>query len=233
MSNLAIIPARGGSKRIPKKNIRLFGDKPIMLYPLEAAMESMLFDEIMVSTDDEGIAEMAKVQGAKIPFMRSKKNSDDYATITDVVMEVLEFYDKQGFYFENVCCLLPTAVFITPGVISEAFEKMQLGEFDAIFPIQRFSYPIDRALRVDELGKVSMINPENLRVRSQDLPESYHDCGQFYWAKVDAYRREGTFFCPNAGYIEFSSLRVHDIDVEEDWLIAEQKFSVLREIKNF
>ena len=216
------------------KNIRLFEGKPILLYPLGTASESKLFSEIMVSTDDQAIADVAQAHGASVPFLRSERNSDDHATIADVVTEVLAFYDKQGRHFDNICCLLPTAVFISVEIIQEAYLKMQQEGLDSIFPVQRFTYPIERALWISKAsGKVKMIHPENLRARSQDLPDSYHDCGQFYWARTEAFKREGAFFGSNAGYVELSPLYVHDIDVEEDWEMAEYKFKVLNDIKKF
>lgn len=232
MNFLAIIPARGGSKRIPRKNIRPFAGQPIINYSIEVAKELSLFDEIMVSTEDGEIAELAREAGAVVPFLRSRKNADDFSTITDVVKEVLETYRRHAIHFDVVCCILPTAPFITPRRLMEGFEKLQASNFDAVIPVQRFQYPIQRALQVDGItGRVSMVHPENLRVRSQDLPYRYHDCGQFYWARVASFEKEGTFFAPNAGYIELSAWEVQDIDEEEDWILAEHKFETLRHIK--
>jgi pseudaminic acid cytidylyltransferase len=232
MKNLAIIPARGGSKRIPRKNIRLFARKPIIQYSILAAKESMLFSEIMVSTDDHEIAEIALQCGASVPFMRSVKNSDDFATLTDVVTEVIDCYEKRGEHFDYLCCFLPTAVFITPEILSEGFDVLRDNKYNTVIPIQRFTYPIERALQIDKsTGRVKMIRPEYAKARSQDLPDAYHDSGQFYWADVNAYKKEKGFFTSNSGFIELSSLEVQDIDIEEDWKIAEYKFRSLEGIR--
>lgn len=231
MKNLAIIPARGGSKRIPGKNIKDFLGKPIIAYSIEAALESKLFDEVMVSTDDIEIAELAKRFGAKAPFFRSEKNADDSATLTDVLIEVVKDYEEHGVIIENVCCILPTAPFVTSERIIEGYEVMQGGKLSAVFPVLRFSYPIQRALKVDNNGKVSMIRPENLFVRSQDLMPAFHDSGQFYWVEKDALLNEKTIFAKNTGVIKLSELEAHDIDTPEDWNIAEMKYKILRELE--
>ncbi|MCG8476581.1 MAG: pseudaminic acid cytidylyltransferase, partial [Cytophagales bacterium] len=194
MNRIAIIPARGGSKRIPRKNIKLFCGKPVIAYSIEAAFESGVFDEVMVSTDDEEIAEMAKELGASVPFFRSPETSDDYAVIADVIGEVLSCYRSEGKEFDEFCCLLPAAPFITAARIKEAFDKISAG-FESVFPVLKFSYPIKRALQLDgRTGKVSMIWPEHLKTRSQDLPPAYHDSGQFYCMRVEAFLKEKKIF---------------------------------------
>ena len=231
MSNLAIIPARGGSKRIPRKNIKTFIDKPIIAYSIRAAIESNLFDEVMVSTDDAEIASVAKSYGAEVPYFRSQKNADDFATLMDVVLEVVAWYEANGFVPDAVCCILPTAPFITPEKLKDGFEKLSGHNFTSVFPVVKFSYPIQRALEVDpESDTVTMALPENLTARSQDLKDYYHDSGQFYWAVTEVIREEKTFFTNQAGMIEMSQIAVQDIDSEEDWIVAEQKYQALKKL---
>ncbi len=228
MKNIAIIPARGGSKRIPRKNIKSFLGKPIIAYTIEAAYKSNLFDEIMVSTDSAEIAEIAKQFGANVPFFRSPQTANDYANIGDVIEEVLLTYKKQGQEFDNVCCLLATAPFINPNRIKEAYDLMYAKDFQAVFPIVRFSYPIQRALRLVD-DKVSMFQPENFAKRSQDLEPAYHDSGQFYWMRVPEFLKQKRFFAQNAGAIILPETEVQDIDTEEDWKIAEMKYKMMHE----
>lgn len=222
MSNIAIIPARGGSKRIPKKNIKDFCGKPIIAYSIEAALASNLFDEIMVSTDDEEIAEVAKKYGAKIPFNRSEKNSNDVAILNDVIEEVLERYKNEGRHFEYGCCILPTAPFITTEQLKQAFEMLLNNSFDSVRPIVKFSYPIQRAFKLLPDNSVQMFNPEHLKTRSQDLEPAYHDAGQFYWFKTDK-TLSGSF----KGGIIISETEAQDIDTLEDWKIAELKMKMI------
>ena len=227
MNKLAIIPARGGSKRIPKKNIKEFSGKPIIAYSVEAALESQLFDEVMVSTDSEEIAAVAKQYKASFPFVRSLETSNDYATIADVIEEVITMYKEQGKVFDYVCCILPTAPFLTSQRLVESFNLLQEKKYDSVTPVLRFSYPIQRALQIDDLGILSMIWPENLIKRSQDLQPAYHDCGQFYWGNVNAFLKEKSFFMKNGGAIVLSEIEVQDIDTEEDWKVAELKYKML------
>ena len=168
MGNICIIPARGGSKRIPRKNIKEFLGKPIIAYSIKAALDSGLFDEVMVSTDDVEIADIAKKLGAKVPFMRSAKNSDDFATTFDVIEEVIQVYKTQGKRFENICCIYSCAPFITSELLFKAYDLLTQKKFDTVFPIIAYSFPIQRALRVNQ-GKVSMILKDNLNIRSQDI----------------------------------------------------------------
>ena len=227
MNNIAIIPARGGSKRIPRKNIKPFLGKPIIAYSIEAAQQTGLFTEIMVSTDDAEIAQIAKQYGAQVPFFRSPETANDYANIGDVVEEVLITYEKKGITFDNVCCLLATAPFINANRIKEAYDLMFSRLFEAVFPIVRFSYPIQRALKLSN-GKVSMFQPENFAKRSQDLEPAYHDSGQFYWMRVSEFMKQKRFFAQNAGAIILPESEVQDIDTEEDWKIAEMKYRILK-----
>lgn len=229
MANVAIITARGGSKRIPGKNIKSFLGKPIISYSIEAAIQSNLFEEVMVSTDDEEIAEIGMQYGAKIPFMRSEKNSDDYAGTAEVLLEVIQKYIDRGNYFNTVCCLYPTAPFVTAKKLRESYEVFQNGKYDTLFPVVAFSYPIQRALRIGKNGRVSMFQPENLRKRSQDLEPAYHDAGQFYWLKVKALKAQGSLWTGNSGVVKYSEIEVQDIDHDTDWRIAEMKYQIIHE----
>jgi len=168
--NIAIIPARGGSKRIPKKNIKHFLGKPIIAYSIEAALQSNLFDEVMVSTDDMEIAEIAQKYGAKVPFLRTKKTADDYATITDVIIEVLANYQQQNIVYDHVCCLLATAPFVTENDLIDSYKKLNSNNFDAVFPVVRYSFPIQRAMQF-EGEQIKMIWSKNMNKRSQDLKQ--------------------------------------------------------------
>lgn len=232
MRNLAIIPARGGSKRIPRKNIKDFLGKPIIQYSIEAAINSGLFDEIMVSTEDEEIAEIAIKCGAVVPFFRNAALADDYATIGNVVEEVLKCYrDQQGIVFDYVCCLFATAPLVRVTNISNALDLMLENKFTAVFPVLRFSYPIQRALEIDPgTQNVKLIWQEYLNTRSQDLKDAYHDCGQFYWADVGAFMEEKTFFTSHASILELSPLEAQDIDNEQDWTMAELKYKMLNNL---
>lgn len=229
MTNLAIIPARGGSKRIPHKNIKKFLGKPIIAYSIKAAIKSGLFDEIMVSTDDCEIAEVAKQYGAKVPFMRSLKNSDDFSTLADVAIEVYRKYEDKGKKYDNICCILSTAPFITSLRINEAYNKFIEKNFNSVCPVVAFSYPVLRALEFDNDKKLRMINPEYLNSRSQDLKPAYHDCGSFYWVKTEALKKEKTLLCKNGSAIILPETEVQDIDTETDWKLAEIKYNFLYE----
>ena len=221
MNNLCIIPARGGSKRIPRKNIRPFLGKPIIAYSIEAALKSGLFDEVMVSTDDDEIIEVAKKYGASVPFKRSTKNADDYSTLADVVDEVINAYKNEGKNFDYGCCILPTSSLIKIENLKKAFDLLKNENFDSVTPIVPFSYPIQRALRLNN-GYVEMFNPDNKRKRSQDLETAYHDAGQFYWFEF-----EKGMHSERKGAITLSNNEVQDIDDEEDWKLAEIKFKLL------
>jgi pseudaminic acid cytidylyltransferase len=226
MSNICIIPARGGSKRIPRKNIKVFLGKPIIAYSIQAALDSKLFDEVMVSTDDEEIAEIAKQYGASVPFMRSQKNSDDFATTFDVIEEVvLQYKSELNKEFENLCCLYSCAPFVTGKTLNLAHEELEEKQFDSVFPIIAFSFPIQRALSKKE-GKLEMIQPENLNKRSQDLEECYHDAGQFYYCKTLELLTSKKLLTANTGGIVISELEAQDIDTEIDWKLAEIKYKL-------
>ncbi len=227
MKRIAIIPARGGSKRIPRKNIKPFLGKPIIAYSIEAAIHSKLFDEVMVSTDDPEIAGIAGKYGAKIPFLRSEAASGDHATTADALLEVLAGYEKMGNHFEHACCIYPTAVFVTADKLKEAFALLVQKNYLSVFPVLPFSYPIWRSLKNEE-GKLSMNYPEYLHARSQDLPVAYHDAGQFYFFKTDVLFREKTLFTSHSGGIIIDELEGQDIDNETDWQLAELKYQLLK-----
>jgi N-acylneuraminate cytidylyltransferase len=225
MGNICVIPARGGSKRIPRKNIKEFLGKPIIAYSIQAALDSGLFDEVMVSTDDLEIADIAKKYGAKVPFMRSAKNSDDFATTFDVIKEVINYYKDQSIEFDNLCCLYSCAPFVNPKVLLRAYNQLTKKKFDTVFPIIPFSFPIQRALRVNQ-GKVSMILDANLNIRSQDLEKSFHDSGQFYWCNTKQLLISKKLITSNSGGIEISELDAQDIDTDMDWDLAELKYQL-------
>ncbi len=232
MRNLCIIPARGGSKRIPRKNIKPFLGKPIIAYSIEAALKSQLFDEVMVSTDDIEIAEIARQYEATIPFMRSSENANDHATLADVLNEVLTQYEENGKTYKNVCCILPTAPLITPKNIQEAFSKLINENLDSVCPVVEFSYPILRALEINNSQKLQMIWPEHLKTRSQDLKPAYHDSGSFYWVNVEALLIQKTLFCENGGAFITPATQVQDIDSETDWALAEMKYKLYHKKTN-
>lgn len=223
MKRLAIIPARGGSKRIERKNIRPFLGRPIIAYAIEAALGSGLFDTVMVSTDDEQIAHIARQYGAEVPFMRSAATADDHATTGAVLREVLERYDQK---FDAACCVYPTAVLLGQEPLKEAYQKMEREGLDSVFAMVRYSYPPQRAL-VERQGKVVMQYPEYVASRSQDLEPIYHDAGQFYWFGVEQFLKTGQLWGANSSAVVLSELEVQDIDTLEDWAMAEIKYTKL------
>jgi N-acylneuraminate cytidylyltransferase len=230
MSNLAIITARGGSKRILRKNIKDFLGKPIIAYSIEAALKSDLFDEVMVSTDDEEIAEIARQYGVKVPFLRSEKNAGDYATTVDVLIEVIEKYKAQGRTFENIACLYPSAPFTTSNKLKEAYTILISKKLDAVFPVMPFSFPIQRSLKINE-GKLEYFYPEFENSRSQDLEMAYHDAGQFYFINTSSLLNNKSILSKNTGAILITELEAQDIDNETDWKIAEIKYELLQSTK--
>ena len=228
MGKIAIITARGGSKRIPRKNIRLFLGKPMVAYSIEAALQSGIFDEVMVSTDDEEIARIAIQAGASVPFMRSDKTSNDFATTSDVVMEVLEEYGKRGRQFEYFCCIYPTAPFVTPERLREGMMMLEEKEADCVMPVVSFSFPPQRCVVIRD-GKLEPKWPQNMPKRSQDLEPYYHDCGQFYCVDVKRFQFEKVILMPNTLPLIVPELEVQDIDNEVDWKLAELKYKLVRE----
>lgn len=227
MSNIAIITARGGSKRIPKKNIKNFCGKPIIAYSIEAALQSGIFDEVMVSTDSEEIAEIARQYGAKVPFLRSAEAANDIATTVDACKEVLLAYEKEGKTFDYYCCLYPTAPFVTPDNLKKALDMLiDHPETLSVFPVTQFSYPPQRGFYLNREGQLRYVQPEHLFTRSQDLPKIYHDCGLFYFVNYTLFK-EGDFYNDvddSSRAIVLGENEVQDIDTPEDWSLAELKY---------
>ena len=230
MSRLAIITARGGSKRIPKKNIREFCGKPILAYSIEAALSSGLFDHVMVSTDDTEIAEIAKKYGAEVPFFRSKVTSGDFATTNDVLAEVLAEYEKRGMHFDVACCIYPTAPFVTAEKLQAAVKQLEASDADTLIPVVSFSYPPQRAMVVEQ-ERLVFKYPEYLDSRSQDLQPHYHDVGQFYVFRTDRFAVNKKLMVGNILPLIVSELEVQDIDNLTDWKIAEMKYRLMTENK--
>ena len=224
---IAIITARGGSKRIPRKNIKPFCGKPILAYSIQAAKDSGIFDEVMVSTDDEEIAQIAREYGAEVPFLRSEATSNDYATTAEVLLEVAEEYEKRGKSFDQICCIYPTAPFVTGEKLVRAEQLLENSGADSVVPVVAFSYPPMRGL-VIEADCARMKWPENYTARSQDLEPMYHDCGQFYIVRTQALLQEKTLFCKKTAPLILSELEVQDIDNEVDWELAELKYELLK-----
>ena len=226
MSSIAIITARGGSKRIPRKNIKDFLGKPIIAYSIEAALKSGIFDEVMVSTDDEEIAEIARKYGASVPFLRSEKTSNDFATTADVLSEVIEKYTEMGKTFDSFTCIYPTAPFVTAEKLKNAKETFDKEEADSLVPVVRFSFPPQRGF-VCRDSFIKFQYPEYALKRSQDLEPTYHDCGQFYMLKTSAFLEKKTMVMDRTVPFIVPETEVQDIDTESDWIIAEQKYRML------
>ncbi len=228
MKSIAIITARGGSKRVPRKNIKEFCGKPILAYSIEAAKSSGCFDTVMVSTDDEEIAEIAKEYGAEVPFYRSPETSNDYATTSDVLLEVIDEYEKRGAQYDILCCIYPTAPFITAEKLRDGVALLQNGTADTVIPMVSFSYPPQRAYH--QVGDyVSFVSPEYADSRSQDLEKLYHDAGQFYITKVENLKKNKRIVVGKIQPIVLSDLEVQDIDTEIDWKLAELKYRLIHE----
>jgi len=229
-SRLAIITARGGSKRIPQKNIKLFHGKPIIAYSIEAALKSECFNEVMVSTDDEKIANIAKNLGAKVPFMRSVNNSSDFASTSDVLLEVISEYQKEGRFFEQCCCLYPTAAFVTAELIKESMNILEESGAKSLIPVAPFPSPIHRALVIKN-GFITRLYPQFEKFRSQDLPVTYLDVGQFYWFYIEHFLSHRTLITSSTLPFIVSTKKFQDIDTLNDWEEAEIKFEILNKNK--
>ena len=227
MSKIAIITARGGSKRIPKKNIRDFCGKPIIVYSIEAAIKSGLFDEVMVSTDSEEIKEIAVKYGASVPFMRSESTSNDYATTADVIREVIAEYENLGKNFDTICCIYPTAPFVTADKLKAAMSELDEKDGDSLMPVVPFGFPPQRAVVISQ-GHVSYKYPEYAMKRSQDLERLYHDCGQFYICRTEVFKRSGSLLAGRTVAMVMREEEVQDIDNESDWAIAVAKYKAFR-----
>tara|TARA_B100001287_G_C22470887_1_gene429640 strand:- start:23 stop:721 length:699 start_codon:yes stop_codon:yes gene_type:complete len=228
--NVAIIPARGGSKRIPKKNIKNFRGKPIISWSIKAAIESNCFDHIIVSTDCEEIAKVAKIEGASVPYLRPKELSNDFATSREVVIHCIEWLKNQNFDVDYLCCLYATAPFVRSKDISNAFHKISTQDQEIFtFTATNFSFPIQRAIKINDQGRSSMFHPEEFNTRSQDLEKSYHDAGQFYIAKPNTWIENKNLF-ENAIPIVIPNWRVQDIDDPDDWKRAELLHEIISRI---
>lgn len=225
---LAIIPARGGSKRIPRKNIKLFCAKPMIAWSIEAALQSGCFDQVIVSTDDEEIADVARCHGATVPFMRPTELSDDYTGTIPVIRHAIEWVNAQGQSVEQACCLYATAPFVSPDDIRRGLNILLDTCSDYAFSVTSYAFPIQRAIRLNAEGRVEMFNPEHFNTRSQDLEEAFHDAGQFYWGKADAWLQGRMIFSPASGPVALPRHRVQDIDTPEDWVRAEWLFKAMQ-----
>ena len=224
---VAIIPARGGSKRIPRKNIKLFHGKPMIAYSIEAALASGCFDRVIVSTDDQEIADVAMHHGAEVPFLRPAEISDDYATTMDVIQHALLWCQQQQLQVEYACCIYATAPFVKAASLRQGLALLLEKQCDYAFSATSFPFPIQRALKRSPQGAVSMFHPEHLNTRSQDLEEAYHDAGQFYWGRGEAFIRGEPVFSEHSQMVLLPRSEVQDIDTAEDWLNAEALYAAM------
>jgi len=228
---LAVIPARGGSKRIPRKNIKPFCGKPMIAWSIEAAQQSNCFDRILVSTDDEEIAAVARTHGAEVPFMRPLELSDDYTSTIPVIAHAINWHQQHGEAPWQVCCIYATAPFVIATDLQRGLRIIEDAQADYAFSVTSYASPIQRAIRIKENGKVEMFYPEHFNSRSQDLEEAYHDAGQFYWGQASAWLAGKPIFSANAAPVILPRHRVQDIDTPEDWIRAEWMFQALQTIK--
>jgi len=226
--NICVIPARGGSKRILRKNIKDFLGKPIIAYSIEVALKSNCFDKVIVSTDDDEIAVIAKKYGAKVPFIRPNELSNDYAGTIPVIKHAIEWLEENNNTIDNVCCLYATAPFIQSRTISQAFQQFQESKANYCFSVTSFAFPIQRAIKVTAENRIEMFYPKYLETRSQDLEESYHDAGQFYWGKAEAFKQQKSLFSKSSTPYILPRYLVQDIDTPEDWKRAELMYQVLK-----
>ena len=226
--NVAIIPARGGSKRIPDKNVKHFAGKPIIAYSIEAAKVSGLFDKIFVSTDSEKIALTAKKFGAEVPFMRPKELSDDFTPTAMVLLHALKWIEEQGTPADFVCCIYATAPFINAAYLEKGFRLIMSESVSVVFPVTSFPFSIFRALNIKKTGRLEMIWPEHEFTRSNDLPEAYHDAGQFYWVDSKKFLKTQKLYGDDALPVIIPRFLVQDIDTIEDWETAEVKYEVCK-----
>lgn len=221
---LAVIPARGGSKRIPRKNVKPFCGKPMLAWAVEAARESGCFDRIVVSTDDDEIAEVARDCGADVPFRRPPELSDDHTGTIPVVAHAIRTLQSQGGVPDYVCCIYATAPFLQGGDLNQGLEELERSGADYAFSVTRYEFPIQRAIRIADSGWVEMFYPEHFNTRSQDLEAAYHDAAQFYWGRSDAWLSGKIIFSQVAVPVILPHHRVQDIDTPEDWERAEWMF---------
>lgn len=224
---IAMIPARGGSKRIARKNIKHFCGKPIIEFSIEAALDSKCFDAVIVSTDDAEIADVARHAGAEIPFIRPAKLSDDHATTMDVIRHTLEWYESAGSDLTEICCLYATAPFVTADDLIASYNILKEKECAYVFSATSYAFPIQRAFYLNDGNRVHMFEPEHLETRSQDLVEAYHDAGQFYWCRTDAIRKNLPIFAPHSSPMIIDRSRAQDIDTPEDWEFAQALYKIM------
>ena len=225
--NIAIIPARGGSKRIPRKNVRPFCGRPMIAWPIAAAAESGLFEHILVSTDDAEIAQAAEQAGAEVPFVRPAELADDHSGTSDVIVHALSWALQAGWPVEAVCCIYATAAFVSPELLVEA-RKLLSPDCDYAFAAVRYGHPPQRGFLRAADGSPQLLQPEHHRTRTQDLPAVYHDSGQFYWGTRHAWVERRDFFGPRTRFVELPSWRAQDIDTDDDWTMAEHLFAAIR-----
>jgi N-acylneuraminate cytidylyltransferase len=227
---LAVIPARGGSKRIPRKNIKPFGGRPIIAWSIQAAIKSGCFSRIIVSTDDAEIAEVAIAHGAEVPFIRPLELSNDYAGTIPVVAHAIEWQNNHGQAPSEVCCIYATAPFILADDIQRGLHILQEARADYAFSVTTYAFPIQRAVRITSRHRVEMFEPKKFHTRSQDLEEAWHDAGQFYWGKADAWLAQKPLFGPDSAPVILPRFRVQDIDTIEDWEYSELMFKSLNQL---
>ena len=227
---IAIITARGGSKRIPKKNIKNFCGRPIIAYSIEAALQSGVFHEVIVSTDSQEIADMAIKYGASVPFMRSEMTSNDYATSDEAVEEVLNNYKEMGKDYDYGCCIYPTAPFVTAQKLRDAYDLLLEKQADTVLPVVSFSFPPQRSFIIHD-GLAQYHFPEYRNARSQDLIKEYHDAGQFYYFRITSFMKNKDTIGTKVVPIIMSELEVQDIDNEVDWQLAEMKYKLFKNQK--
>ena len=226
---IAVIPARGGSKRIPRKNIKEFCGKPIIAWSIEAALKSGCFDHVVVSTDDDEIAEVAAEFGAEVPFRRPASLADDFTATAPVIAHAIEWFRQHGEPSTEVCCIYATAPFISAEDIQNGLQVLNDNLVDFAFSVTSYAFPIQRAIRIAGNGRVEMFNPEQFNNRSQDLEEAFHDAGQFYWGRADAWVNGKVIFSNGSIPVILPRHRVQDIDTPEDWERAEWMFRALRQ----
>lgn len=231
LNRVAIIPARGGSKRIPRKNIREFCGKPMLAWSIEAAKASGCFDRIVVTTDDPEIAEVAKSCGAEVPFKRPAELSDDYSGTLPVMRHAVDWLRQNGEPVDYACCIYATAPFISPEDLQRGWNMIQQEGASFAFTVTSYAFPIQRAIRITERGRVAMFSPEHFNARSQDLEEAWHDAGQFYWGTADAWRKAAAIFTEAAVPIKLPRHRVQDIDTPDDWTRAEWMYRAMKSAK--
>jgi pseudaminic acid cytidylyltransferase len=230
--NICVIPARGGSKRIPRKNIKFFNGKPIIAYSIKAALESRHIDKVIVSTDDQEIANIALEYGAEVPFYRPQELSNDHCTIGPVISHAVDWMENNGSPINHICCLFATAPFIEEDSISNAYNKFIEKEADLCLSVASFPFPIQRAVKISKSGVIEVFNPEFINTRSQDLEESYHDAGQFCWGTKHAFRMDSSWLSEVVIPFVLPRYLVQDIDSLEDWKKAEIMYKVIQEMNN-